>query len=120
MTLEFVPHNIGPNHLSRNEWLNEYNTVTKMLYANDDDSKLILITDGTYCYCEKSSNYEFQRDSYSTQKKRHLLKPFIICSSNGRILDIYGFYEASKNDAKIIQDIFETDDMLKNLIKKMI
>jgi hypothetical protein len=66
-----------------------------MIYKkNLHDEQLVLILDGTYCYCQKSSNNLFQRKSYSVQKKTHLLKPFVICATDGHIFDIYGLFEA--------------------------
>lgn len=43
------------------------------------------------------------------QKKRHLVKPFVICSTDGLILDIYGLYSAAENDATIFQKILDSD-----------
>ena len=60
---------------------------------------MVFIADGTYLYCEKSSNNMLQRELYSGQKKRHLIKPFVICASKGFIIDVFG---ATDNDAKIL------------------
>ncbi|RNA01536.1 disulfide-isomerase a6, partial [Brachionus plicatilis] len=49
--------------------------------------------------------------------RRHLVKPFVICSSNGRIVDIYGPYQASLNDAEIMKIILNNDKNLMNLIE---
>ena len=79
----------------------------------------MLVCDGTYYECRKSGtdNY-FQRLSYSGQKKKHLLKPFVICASNGRILGIYGLYQATMNDANILLHILKSDSDLRNLLKQ--
>jgi len=76
-----------------------------------------LIADGTYCYCQKSSNNLFQRKSYSVQKKAHLVKPFVICATDGHIVDIYGLFEATKNDARILSEVLANDNDLKTLLK---
>jgi hypothetical protein len=73
---------------------------------------------GTYCYIQKSFNNEFQRKSYSVQKGRHLVKPFVICTTDGHIVDIYGLFEATKNDATILLDILKKDQNLNTLLKK--
>ena len=65
---DLVPQNLGSNALLRDEWLEHNSVVAKELFL-DKDNQLILIADGTYCYCQKSSNNEFQRSSYSSQKK---------------------------------------------------
>jgi hypothetical protein len=72
---------------------------------------------GTYCYIQKSFNNEFQRKSYSVQKGRHLVKPFVLCTTDGQIVDIYGLYEATKNDATILLDILKKDKKLNTLLR---
>jgi hypothetical protein len=57
---DLVPQNLGSNALLRDEWLEHNSVVAKELFL-DKDNQLILIADGTYCYCQKSSNNEFQR-----------------------------------------------------------
>lgn len=81
------------------------------------DEQLILIADGTYCYIQKSSNNYFQKHSYSGQKKRHLVKPFIICCTNGRIVDIKGLYGANENDATILYNLLKKCDDLKEILE---
>ena len=66
---------------------------------------------------KKSANNYFQRKSYSMQKKSHLVKPFIICTTDGLIVDVYGMFEATKNDATILTEIFEKRS-LKDLVQK--
>ena len=94
----------------------EHNTdIVKRLFELNEDC-LALIADGTYLYCEKSLNNKVQRKTYSGQKKRHLIKPFIIVTSDGHIVDVFGPYAATYNDAKIIENIFEKKDDFKKLI----
>ena len=57
----------------------------------------------------KSFNNELQRKTYNSQKKRHFVKPFVICNTDGYIEDIYGLYEATLNDAAILLNILEKD-----------
>ena len=90
--------------------------MSKNLFDSNDE-QLILIADGTYCYCQKSLNY-FQRKSYSVQKGRHLVKPFVICTTDGYIVDIYGLFEATKNDATILSMVLKNDHNLRALLKK--
>lgn len=71
--------------------------------------QLAIIADGTYLYCQKSSNNRIQRITYSSQKKRHLVKPFVITTTNGRILDIYGPFAANVNDASILEYLLENE-----------
>jgi hypothetical protein len=65
---DFVPENLGAKALERSEWIMHNSYISKQLF-NLNDGQLMLIADGTYCYCQKSSNNLFQRKSYSVQKK---------------------------------------------------
>ena len=81
-------------------------------------NQFVIVCDGTYCYCQKSSNNRIQRKTYSCQKKRHLVKIFVICTSDGYIVDIFGPYAASDNDATILRDIIQKDNSIKELLLK--
>jgi len=89
---DFVPKNLGASHLQREDWLTHNTDIVNELFT-DDDNQFVIICDGTYCYCQKSTNNSFQRKSYSMEKKRHLAKPFVVCSSDGLVIDIYGLYK---------------------------
>ncbi len=85
-----------------------------MLNKNKD---LAIFADATYTRLEKSSNNEFQYNSWSSQKKDLLIKPFLICCADGYIIDCYGPFKANMNDAAIFDYILKTDhDLLKILI----
>ena len=112
----FVPKYLGANHLQRDEWLKHNSDIVKELIT-DNDNQFVIIADGTYCYCQKSNNNYFQRRSYSMQRKRHLVKPFVICSSDGLIVDIYGLFPTIENDATIIQKVLDSDRDLRNLLQ---
>jgi hypothetical protein len=47
---------------------------------------------------------------YSGQKKRPLVKPFLVCCSNGYIVDVDGPYAATQNDASILLHILESNN----------
>ena len=104
---KFVPLHLGSDQISRVHFMN-YHTrdLAKALFANDNDVAII-VADGTYVYIEKSSNYTFQRRSYSVHKGRHLVKPMMLVSTTGYILEIYGPYYADgkNNDASILNSL---------------
>ncbi|CAD6210174.1 GSCOCG00010879001-RA-CDS, partial [Cotesia congregata] len=105
-----IPSRLGLNAVSRNDLIrNHISAVAKKLH-DDLDDKLILICDGTYARHEKSSNNEYQRKSYSGQKKVPLCKPFTICITDGYIADMLGPYYANQNDATIMRDIIDNPD----------
>jgi hypothetical protein len=103
---DFVPNNLGVGHMTRDEWITHNNQIHRQLFnvANDE---LILIADGTYLYYQKSKYNTLQRKQFSVQKSRHLVKPFVICTTSGKIFDIL---TASDNDAKIIETILTSND----------
>ena len=78
--------------------------------ANQND--VITIWDATYIYIEKSSSYKFQKQTFSEQKKRCLLKFINICSTDGTLIETIGPYlsNGKNNDAKITMDIFKKFD----------
>ena len=62
LSKSFVPNHLGCKAETRNEWLNHNSYIAKNIF-NAADDQLILIADGTYCYCQKSANNAFQRNS---------------------------------------------------------
>ena len=83
-----------------------------------NQEQLLIVTYGTYCFIQKSANNYFQRVSYSSQKRQHLVKPFVVTSLNGRIIDIFGINEAIKNDAKILLDIMQDKNGLSSILRE--
>jgi len=82
----------------------------KLLNLTDD--QVVLILDGTYVYHQKSSNNEYQRRSYSGQKKKPLCKPFTIVTTNGYVVDMLGPYSANLNDAEILKEVLKMRKVL--------
>ena len=54
----------------------------------------------------------YQRKSYSGQKKRHLCKPFTVCTTTGYIVDMLGPFEGTENDASIMKRALENSSGL--------
>lgn len=110
---EFVPLHLGFNHLTRNEVISRCLSIPNALYGNPEaplpERRAIIILDGTYIYIQKSSNYHFQRKSYSLHKFRQLVKPFLLVCPDGHIIDIYGLYAATKSDATILKEIMRNE-----------
>jgi hypothetical protein len=96
----------------------KHNTQISYRLLNLESSKLAVIADGTYCYIQKSSNFYFQRVTYSGQNKRHLVKPFVICCTDGYIIDIFGLYPGTLNDATIMIDILKNESSFTSLLTK--
>jgi hypothetical protein len=108
---------IDGKNITRDIILKNTSEMAKKLFNLDADQAMI-ICDGTYIRHEKSSNNEYQRKSYSGQKKVPLCKPFTICTTNGFVLDMLGPYEANLNDAQILKYVLSDSNGLIKLLKK--
>jgi hypothetical protein len=113
---DFVPIYLGA-HKGREFFLRHNSKTAKVLHEMDDKT-LAVVVDGTYTKLEKSSNNDFQYLTYSMQKKYNLIKPFIMCCTDGFFIDCYGPFQARHNDATIFRHILNTDDNLKKLPKE--
>lgn len=103
----FVPRNIGYEIRSR-QWLLDHTTeLARMLYCKKDSTKCVCILDGTYIYTCSSTNYSHQRYIYSGQKRRHLFKIMKVIATDGTIIDVFGPFPATLNDAGIIKKVFD-------------
>ena len=61
------------------------------------EDKLVLIGDETYLNCQKKHK-KLKLGSFSVQRKKHLVKPFVLWTRDGYIVDIYGLYPAFKKN----------------------
>lgn len=113
---DVLPKNFGINDVSRETILVNQSTVAKKL-LNLGEDEAVLIFDGTYVTHQKSTNNDYQRRSYSGQKKKHLAKPFTICTTNGFVVDTLGPFPANLNDAQILEEVLKNENGLKRLLK---
>lgn len=107
LTTDFVPAHLGLDHITRDEVVERNRVLPNVLFGNEESPKAILICDGTYIYIEKSSNFLFQRLTYSLHKYRNLVKPFLIVCADGYILDVLGPYSARTTDADIMKMVLQ-------------
>lgn len=105
---KLVDHKLGLKNITRQMLKENMTTFTRELFT-ENNNNIATLWDGTYIYIQKSSNNRFQRKTWSVQKTRSLVKPFVACCPNGYILDIYGPYPANMNDSEIIKQVFTTD-----------
>lgn len=114
---DILPRFFGLSNNSREDLIrNHTSQLAKKLYGLDN--KLVLICDGTYIRHQKSSNNEYQRKSYSGQKKVPLCKPFTVCTTDGYVVDMLGPFLANKNDADILRTIMTGSNDMQNLMKQ--
>lgn len=87
---DYVPRHLGWEHKPRDDFVARNSFLAENLFGNPEapieQRHLIAIADGTYLYTQKSSNYLFQKETYSLHKYHNLVKPFLIvcCDGKGR------------------------------------
>ena len=55
---EFVPHNLGFNHITRQEIIDRHtSTIARQLMCGDETNKAIIVADGTYIYIQVNNPY---------------------------------------------------------------
>lgn len=91
---DVLPSRFGIHAFTRQELIENTAPIAKELHILSDD-QVGLVCDGTYLRHQKSTNNDYQRKSYSGQKKVPLTKPFTICTTNGLIVGIMGPYYAN-------------------------
>lgn len=110
---DFVPLCLGFGSTTVVDVAARNRIIPEGLFGNPDlprDVKpAIVICDGTYVYIQSSSNYKFQKDTYSLHKFANLIKPFMIVCCDGTILECLGPYKATKNDSTIINQELENE-----------
>ena len=82
------------------------------------ENELVLVFDGTYLSHQKSKNNEYQRKSYSGQKKYPLVKPFTICTTDGFVVDVPVPFLATENDASIMKKVMDDPDGIRSIMRE--
>lgn len=114
---DILSSSFGLKNVTRADIIENTSEIARKLLNLSDDTAVV-ICDGTYIYHQKSSNNDYQKISFSGQKKRHLCKPFTIATTNGFVIDMAGPFTANLNDAEILKKIItESDDFIR-LLKK--
>ncbi|CAC5404606.1 unnamed protein product [Mytilus coruscus] len=105
----FVPENLGFEHISRNNVINNHTRPLAQSLFGDNTNPAILVVDGTYIYIQKSGNFQFQRRSFSMHKHRPLVKPMVFVTTSGYIVSVIGPYmgDGKNNDANILTHIIK-------------
>ena len=117
---DFVPNNLGFHHITHEDFCKKHTTKTASTLFSSGPDDAIVVLDGTYIYIQKSSDYVFQRRSYSMHKNRSLLKSMVIVGTDGYILDIVRpyFADCSNNDASITKHFMTGNHPAKSWFKE--
>jgi hypothetical protein len=108
---------LGCQNITREFLQNHVTPTVKELY-NIRGDQLVFILDGGYQRHEKSFNNEFQSATFSGQKKQNLLKPFLVTTTTGYIIECYVDMDATWNDDRILREILAKDRHLRSIIRK--
>ena len=100
----FVDQTFGLKNISRADIVQHSTQIANSLLGREGNS-IFALWDGTYIYQQKSSNFDYQRRSFSGQKSRNLYKPFLCVAPNGFIIDVFGPYSANESDGTILNDL---------------
>lgn len=110
----FVPNHVGLQHTTREEVAQRNLLIPNNLFGSPNISieqmPAIAICDGTYIFIQKSSNYLYQKRTYSLHKYDNLIKPFLIVACDGYIIDVSGPYAATQTDSEIMRHLFENEN----------
>lgn len=101
---------------NRDNLLENTSPLSRKLYRVDDEF-VVVAWDATYVYTIKSSNYAFQKQSYSGQMTRNLVKFMLCVTTNGLIVAAYGPFDATKNDAKILDEILHDGESIFSILR---
>lgn len=93
--------------VKRTDVMKETTEILRILHQVPKNSDNILtVWDGTYIFLPKSSNFRFQRVTYSGHKKTNYLKPMLAVSTSGLIVNVLGperLWAGSMSDADIFK-----------------
>lgn len=105
----FVPSNLGFQHVSREEVINTHTRPLAQSLFGNYLKPAILVVDGTYIYIQKK--FKFQRRSYNMHKHRNLVTPMVFVTTTGYILSVIGPYysDGKNNDANILNHIIQNN-----------
>lgn len=107
LTNNFVSLRLGFVNLSREVIRQNTSAISKSLFDYNNE-QVLTVWDGGYIYLQKSSNNSFQMKTFGF-KKRHYLKPMLVVTTNGLIIDAFGPFAASDSDSKIFNDIMSSE-----------
>ena len=82
----FVHKNLGFQHIDRQTAFVQHQSVAATKLLTDKLNQIIFVAGVTYLKCEKSSNNELQRTTYSLHKHYHLVKPMVLTTTTSLIL----------------------------------
>ena len=77
----FVPYHLGLKHITRETAIEQHQTAVAAFLHTNKPNQLCVIADTTHLFIQKSSNNQFQRNSYSMHKHRNLVKPMILTTT---------------------------------------
>lgn len=108
LATEDLFENLVPKLINNNcrSILTGHNTSMAKILFDIPDDKACVIFDATYRLAQKSKNFSGQKQLWSEQKKMPLVKPMVGCTPDGWVHFVLGPFDATHNDASILEDCF--------------
>ena len=105
----YVPTELGFSAWNRQKILENIPSYVKTLFPNDN---VVAIADGGYIEIGKTSHFENQRRTFCSYKHVNCLKPMVVSTMNGKIINVYGFFYSDNynNDSNIWDVIVNNTD----------
>ena len=115
MTSNFVSTSLGLSVYTREKIeTNHTPLIVKRLLPN-----VKLVADGTYHYCQKSSAFDIQKQTYFMHKHNNLLKTLVYTAPDGTFVEIFGPFlaDGKHNDEALHNYVLEMEEspLLKHL-----
>ena len=129
---QWLKTNIGFEHITREDIIQTHTSHFAEVFYGEQKTRPVVIMDGTtvfhclftfllidcfdvcagtYIDVEKSEiNQHFQKATYTDHKKKNLVKPMMVVTTDGHILGVFGPYLGRNNDASILNHALATDD----------
>jgi hypothetical protein len=122
----FVPNHLGLAHLTRQDVIDRHTSPIASRLLTEGRHPCILVLDGTYLFIQvmcttnfflklivfflkkqKSRNNAVQRNTFSLQKQRSLIKHMVMVTTTGYVVAVFGpfFSDFHNNDASILKHI---------------
>lgn len=105
----YVPLHLGINHITRAGISARNLLIPQGLFGTEENNPIIIV-DGTYIYIQKSTNYLYQKKTWSLHKHQNLVKPLLMVACDGHIIEAFGPYAASASDADIMKMLFQNPE----------
>lgn len=109
--LTMHPNMVTAHLTATREKMVDHRTVISDRLLNVPENSGVVAFDASYRFVQKSDNYRAQRQLHCLYKTRNCYKPMVGVAPDGYILFCLGPYQAKKNDASILRQSFDEEEL---------